>query len=224
MTTNGIYQVLLYLLVLLIFVKPLGWYMARVYTNQPCGLNTLFRPLEQLIYSWCGISSQEEMDWKDYLKAMLLLNLIGIFVVYAIQRLQFYLPLNPEVFTGVDPNLAFNTAASFVTNTNWQAYGGETTMSYLTQMLALTVQNFLSAATGMSLLIALIRGIARHETTRLGNFWVDTVRGILYILLPLSFIFAIILTSQGVIQNFKPYQQVNLLQSHDSFNNLMLRL
>lgn len=152
------------------------------------------------------------MDWKRYLLAMLIFNLFGLLAVYFFQRLQAYLPLNPQNFAAPSPHLAFNTAASFATNTNWQSYGGETTMSYLTQMLALTTQNFLSAATGMSLLIALSRGISRHESTNLGNFWVDTIRGTLYILLPLAFIFALILVSQGVIQNIKPNEKVNLIQ------------
>jgi potassium-transporting ATPase potassium-binding subunit len=214
MTENGVLQVLLYLAILLLLVKPLGWYMAQVYNNKPCGLNRFLGPCEHVIYRLCGIQKEQEMDWKGYLTAMLLFNLLGLLTVYGIERLQFYLPFNPQHFPAVDPSLAFNTAASFVSNTNWQAYAGETTMSYLTQMLALTVQNFLSAATGMSLLIALIRGLARHETTDLGNFWVDTIRGTLYILLPLSLIFALMLTSQGVIQTVKAYQSINLIQAN----------
>jgi potassium-transporting ATPase potassium-binding subunit len=212
MTEAGAYQILLYLFILLVLVKPLGWYMARVYEGKSCGLDSLVGPLERFIYRICGIDSDQEMGWMNYLSAMLFLNLIGLLVIYAIERFQFYLPLNPQAFSAVPPDLAFNTATSFVTNTNWQAYGGESTMSYLTQMLGLTVQNFLSAATGMSLLIALIRSFARHDATTLGNFWVDTVRGTLYILIPLSFLFAIILSSQGVIQNFKPYQKISLIQ------------
>jgi K+-transporting ATPase ATPase A chain len=212
-TEIGIFQIGLYLLILLILVKPLGWYMARVYEGKPCGLNQIGGPCERFIYRVSGIKPEQEMDWKNYLFAMLFFNLLGLLAVYALQRLQFYLPLNPQRFSAVTPQLAFNTATSFASNTNWQSYSGETTMSYFTQMMALTVQNFLSAATGMSLLMALIRGIAKYETTNLGNFWVDTIRGTLYILLPLSFVFAIILTSQGVIQNFKPYQKVNLVQA-----------
>ncbi|PWY55088.1 potassium-transporting ATPase subunit KdpA [Legionella qingyii] len=210
MTKPGFLQIAFYLFFLLLLVKPLGWYMARVYQGRPCFLDIILRPFEHLIYKICGIHTQEEMGWKTYLSAMLFLNLAGLLVVYLIQRLQFYLPLNPQEFPSPSPALAFNTAISFSTNTNWQAYSGETTMSYLTQMLALTVQNFISAATGMSLLIALIRGLIKHESNSLGNFWVDTVRGILYILLPLSLIFALILCSQGVIQNFKPFQKINL--------------
>ena len=186
--------------------------MARVYENKPCGLNQICEPFENFIYKLCGITSKEEMGWKKYLSTMLFFNLLGMLFVYLIQRLQFYLPLNPQNFPGVSADSAFNTAASFVTTTNWQAYSGEATMSYLTQMLGLTVQNFLAAASGMSLLIALIRGIAGREGTSLGNFWVDTVRGTLYILLPLSLILAVTLTSQGVIQNFKSYQTVDLIQ------------
>jgi potassium-transporting ATPase potassium-binding subunit len=209
----GILQVVLYFLILLALVKPLGWYIARVYEGKSCGLQYLFGSLETFIYKVCAIEPKHEMGWRRYLAAMLLFNLLGLLAVYALQRFQFYLPLNPQAFPAVSPDLAFNTAVSFASNTNWQAYGGETTMSYLTQMLAFTVQNFLSAATGMSLLVALIRGIARHETKNLGNFWVDTVRGVLYILLPLSLLFAVILASQGVIQNFKPYQKITLFQS-----------
>ena len=212
MTENSITQIILYLLTVLICVKPIGWYMARVYEGKSCGLNKILGPVERFIYRCCSIQPSQQMNWKTYLAAMLWFNLFGLLFVYAIQRLQFYLPINPQIFSAVAPDLSFNTAASFVTNTNWQAYGGETTMSYLTQMLALTVQNFLSAATGMALLVALMRGIARYETSDLGNFWADTVRSVLYILMPLSIIFAIVLTSQGVIQNFKPNQTVSLLQ------------
>ncbi len=212
MTHNGILQILIYLVVVLALVKPLGWYMARVYQGQSCGVDKILSWLERLIYRLCAIDPKQEMTWKHYLYAMLLFNLLGFLAVYALQRLQIYLPLNPQAFAAVPPDLAFNTAASFVTNTNWQAYGGETTMSYYIQMMALTVQNFLSAATGMSLLVAIIRGLAGRESSNLGNFWVDTVRGVLYILLPLSYIFAIVLVSQGVVQNYKPYQSVHLMQ------------
>lgn len=217
MTEVGIFQIILYLAILLLLVQPLGSYMARVYENRPCGLDRIGARLERFLYRLCGISIEDEMDWKKYLSAMLFFNLFGMLVVYIIQRCQFYLPFNPQNFSAPSADLAFNTAASFATNTNWQAYGGETTMSYLTQMVALTVQNFLSAATGMSLLIALIRGIAKHEGKNLGNFWVDTVRGTLYILFPLALIFSLILVSQGVIQNFKPYEKVSLLQPN-SYN------
>lgn len=211
MTKFGVLQIACYLVFLLLLVKPLGWYMARVYQGQSCFLDSLLKPFESLIYKLCGINPEEEMEWKTYLSAMLFVNLSGLLVVFLLQRIQNYLPLNPQNFPAPSADLAFNTAVSFATNTNWQAYGGETTMSYLTQMLGLTVQNFISAATGMSLVIALIRGLAKHESHSLGNFWVDSIRGILYILLPLSFIFSLILCSQGVIQNFKPYQKISLL-------------
>lgn len=212
MTENGFLQIILYLLVVAILVKPLGWYMARVYEGKPCGLNTLFSPVERLIYRLADIIPQQEMSWKTYLSSLLWFNLFGLLAVYAIARLQFFLPLNPQAFAGMAPDLAFNTAASFITNTNWQAYGGENTLSYLTQMLALTVQNFLSAATGMALLVAFIRGLVRSETHSLGNFWTDMVRSTLYILLPLALVLALLLTSQGVIQNVKSYQTISLLQ------------
>lgn len=213
MTEIGIFQIILYLIVLMVLARPLGIYIARVYENSPSLLDPLVKPLEHLIYRISGIHHDEEMNWISYLIAMLIFNCIGMLAMYFIQRLQFFLPLNPETFPAVAPELAFNTAASFITNTNWQAYGGESTMSYLTQMTAMTVQNFLSAATGMSLLVALIRGLARSETSHLGNFWVDTVRGTLYILLPLAFILSLLLVSQGVIQNFRPYQKTALLQT-----------
>lgn len=209
-TENGVFQIIFYLFLLLLLVKPLGWYMAQVYDGQDSWIR--HSSVERFFYRLCRINVKQEMDWKRYLLAMLIFNLFGLLAVYFFQRLQAYLPLNPQNFAAPSPHLAFNTAASFATNTNWQSYGGETTMSYLTQMLALTTQNFLSAATGMSLLIALSRGISRHESTNLGNFWVDTIRGTLYILLPLAFIFALILVSQGVIQNIKPNEKVNLIQ------------
>lgn len=212
MTEIGFFQIVIYFAILLLLVKPLGWYMACVYSHQSCGLDKFLKPWEQFIYRICRIRPNNGMNWKVYLSAMLVFNLCGLLVVYAFQRLQFYLPFNPESFRGLSPDLAFNTAISFATNTNWQAYSGEAAMSHITQMMALTVQNFLSAATGMSLLIALIRGIANKENDNLGNFWVDTVRGTLYILLPLSFILALLLGSQGVIQNFIPYQKVKLLE------------
>lgn len=212
MSGMGIFQIVVYCLVLLMLVKPLGWYMARVYEGKFFDTDKVVAPFERFLYRCCSIQVNQEMNWKRYLSAMLIFNLVGFLAVYVILRLQFYLPLNPQSFTAASPDLSFNTASSFATNTNWQSYGGETTMSYFSQMVALTVQNFLSAATGMSLLIALIRGVARHESNNLGNFWVDTVRGTLYILLPLSLLLGIILTSQGVIQNFKPNQKVTLTQ------------
>lgn len=212
MTQNDFFQIALYLLVIIIMTKPLGLYMARVYENKPTGLTLLIAPVERFLYRMAGVKATQEMGWKTYLTSMLFTNLVGVLVVYLIQRCQGFLPLNPEVFPAVAPDLAFNTATSFVTNTDWQAYAGEFSLSYLTQMMGLTVQNFLSAATGMSLLVALIRGLVRHESNNLGNFWVDFVRSILYILLPLSIILALLLSGQGVIQNFHGYQKASLLQ------------
>lgn len=212
MSENGFLQIIIYLVVVIALVKPVGWYMARVYEGKSCGLDKVLKPVERGFYYLCGIESKQEMNWRQYAIAMLLFNLIGIIIVYFIQRWQMFLPLNPQQFPRVTPNLSFNTAVSFVTNTNWQAYSGESTLSYFSQMIGLTVQNFVSAASGMSVLVALIRGITRHETTDLGNFWVDTVRGVLYILLPLSILLALALVSQGVIQNFHPYQKTVLLQ------------
>ena len=207
-TQIGCIQILCYFLVILLLVKPLGWYMAKVYENK----GTQPHHLEGLIYRLCHINPKQGMDWKQYVISMLVFNLLGLFLVFLIQQVQSYLPLNPQKLPSVRPDLALNTAASFITNTNWQAYAGESTMSYLTQMIGLTVQNFLSAATGISLLIAFTRGIVTHEGRDLGNFWVDTTRGILYILLPLSFILAIVLVSQGVIQNLKPNQTIDLVE------------
>lgn len=211
MNTSTILEFALYITILLILVKPLGLYMANVFQGNPCGLDKWFGKIEYQIYRIAGIEVDEEMNWKVYLKALLIFNLLGVLFVYFIQRVQFYLPLNLQNFSGVPADLAFNTAASFTTNTNWQAYGGEFTLSYFTQMAALTVQNFLSAATGFCVLIALIRGLTRNENDNLGNFWVDMIRSILYILLPLALILSVALASQGVIQNFKPYQSVELM-------------
>lgn len=212
MNEIGIFQILLYFLILLALVKPLGWYMAQVYEGKFSAMNRVIAPVERFVFRCCGIKVTQGMTWQRYLSAMLVFNMLGFLFVYLIVRVQFYLPLNPNFFTAISPDLAFNTSISFVTNTNWQAYAGETSMSYFTQMTVLTVQNFLSAATGMSLLIALIRGLAQHENTDLGNFWVDMVRGTLYILLPLSLLSGFILSSQGVIQNFKPNQKISLVQ------------
>ncbi len=205
-------QIVLYFVVLLALVKPLGSYMARVYQGQRTVLHPLMAPVERLIYRAGGIRPEAEMTWKQYACSVLLFNFIGIFVVYALQRLQGWLPLNPMGFGAVSPDSSFNTAVSFGTNTNWQGYVPETTMSYLTQMAGLAVQNFFSAASGMAVLIALIRGFSRALAKGIGNFWVDMVRTTLYILLPLSFVVALILVSQGVVQSFRSYQHVQLLQ------------
>ena len=174
MTASILLQPGLYLLVLLLLVKPLGAFMARVYQGERTFLSPALQPVERFIYRLARIHADEEMDWKTYAIAFLLFNFVGILLLYLIQRLQSILPLNPQSLGAVSPGLAFNTAASFVTNTNWQSYSGETTMSYLTQMLGLTVQNFVSAAAGMAVLIALIRSFARHSAKAIGNFWVDT--------------------------------------------------
>ncbi len=201
----------LYLTILLFIIKPLGIYIANVISGRSLALR-LGSPIESMIYRLCGIRKNEEMGWLHYALALLLFNAVGVLTVYALQRLQLWLPLNPQQMPNVSPDSAFNTAVSFVTNTNWQGYGGETTMSYLTQMLALTVQNFLSAATGIVVIIALVRGFARHTAQSIGNAWVDLTRITLYLLLPLSLVFAVFLLSQGVIQNFNAYQDVMTLE------------
>lgn len=212
LTANGWLQLALYLGVLLLLVKPLGWYMARVYAGENIGLNRLLSPVERLFYRLFGTREDIEQNWKQYAVAALLFNALGLLVVYGLLRLQPWLPLNPEGLPAADPDLAFNTAVSFASNTNWQSYGGEFTLSYLTQMLGLNVQNFLSAATGMAVLIALIRGLRRRSAATIGNFWVDLTRSTLYILLPLAFILALVQVSQGVVQNFNAYQPVPLVE------------
>jgi K+-transporting ATPase ATPase A chain len=213
MTTNSLIQLVTFAVALLALVKPLGAYMARVYEGKPLfGLDRLLGPIERLIYRACGVHPGGEMNWRAYSLALLVFNLLGLLVVYGIQRLQGLLPLNPEHLPAVSADLSFNTATSFATNTNWQSYSGENTLSYLTQMLALSVQNFASAATGMAVLVAMVRGLARKTTSGLGNFWVDLVRSTLYILLPLSTVLAVLLTSQGVVQTFSAYRTVALVQ------------
>ncbi|MFZ2419941.1 MAG: potassium-transporting ATPase subunit KdpA, partial [Anaerolineae bacterium] len=211
-----------YLVVLLLLVKPLGGFMARVYGGQRTFLHPVLAPVERISYRAAAVNPDAEMTWKTYAVAMLVFNLLGLLVVYLLQRLQGILPFNPQGLAAVSPDSSFNTAVSFATNTNWQGYGGETTMSYLTQMLALTVQNFVSAATGMAVLIALARGIARHTAQTIGNFWVDLTRSTLYILLPLSILLALVLVSQGVVQTFNPYQNVALLQPAIDANGNMV--
>ena len=212
MTGNVLIQSGLFLIVVLALAKPLGWYIARVYEGRACGLDRALGPLEKFVYRLCGVRPEREMDWKTYTVAMLAFNTVGFLAVYLAQRFQAFLPLNPQRQSGVPPDLAFNTAMSFVTNTNWQSYGGETTLSYFTQMAGLTAQNFVSAATGMAILAALIRGLARKTSETIGNFWVDLTRSTLYILLPLSFMLALALVSQGVVQTFAPYETAALVQ------------
>lgn len=213
MTILSWVQLIFYLVVLLLLVKPLGTYMARVYQGERTFLHPVVQPVERLLYRAVGTSPEMEMGWKTYAAAMLLFNIFGLLILYLLQRLQTGLPLNPQGFGAVTPDSAWNTAVSFASNTNWQGYGGETTMSYLTQMMGMTVQNFVSAATGMAVLVAFIRGFTRHTAQTIGNFWVDLTRTILYILLPLSFIVALVLVSQGVVQTWRPYQTVELLQA-----------
>jgi K+-transporting ATPase ATPase A chain len=211
-TANGYVQLSLYVVALLLLAKPLGAYMARVYQGEPIGLDRVLGWLERLIYRVAGVRPDEEMGWKRYTIGMLLFNFAGIMVVYALQRVQGVLPLNPAGLGAVSPDSSFNTAVSFGTNTNWQGYGGETTMSYLTQMLGLTVQNFVSAAAGMATLAAFVRGLARRSAETIGNFWVDLTRTTLYVLLPLSLVFALVLVSQGAVQTFGPYAKATVLQ------------
>jgi len=211
MTALGWLQIALYFVVLLGLAKPLGTYMASVYEGRQ-GLHVrLGGRLERAIYRLAGVDPDSDMKWTTYAVAMLAFNAAGATVVYVLQRVQGWLPLNPQAFGAVSPDSAFNTAASFATNTNWQGYGGESTMSYLTQMLGLTVQNFVSAATGMAVLVALIRGFARRQAAGVGNFWVDLVRSTLYILLPLSILLAVALVSQGVVQTFDAYPSAELV-------------
>ena len=212
MTGQGWLQIALFFGAFLLLAKPLGIYMARVFEGKSVGLDRVGGPVERLIYRAGRIDATEEMDWKHYAAAVLVFNLAGLLLLYALQRMQAWLPLGPSGDGAVSPTLAFNTATSFATNTNWQAYSGETTMKYLTQMLGMTVQNFVSAATGIAVVVALIRGFAGRTTTALGNFWVVLVRTTLYILLPLSLILAVLLVSQGVVQTYAPAQQATLVQ------------
>ena len=231
MTSNGLLQLGAYFALLLVCAVPLGAYMARVYTGQARWAQRALGPLERALYRLAGVRADEQMTWKRYLAALLLFNLAGALVVYALQRFQAALPLNPAALGAVPPELSFNTAVSFMTNTNWQAYSGETTLSYLTQMVGLGVQNFVSAATGMAVLVALIRGLiarggrgqandgaaigqdSHRPGTGLGSFWVDLTRSTLYILLPLALLLALLLVSQGVVQTFSPAATAQLLDA-----------
>ncbi len=212
MTVQSLLQSALYVAVLVALAKPLGTFMADVYEGRRTFLSPVVRPLERSIYRAAGVAEDRETGWQRYAIELLLFNLVGFLVVYALQRLQGALPLNPADLPAVSPDSSFNTAVSFATNTNWQGYGGEVTMSYLTQMLGLGVQNFLSAASGMAVLIALIRGFVRRQTAEIGSFFVDLTRSTLYILLPLSLVLAVALMSQGVVQTFAPYATANLVE------------
>ncbi len=212
MTANGWFQIFVFFAVVLVCAKPLGVYMARVFERERTFADIVFRPIERLLYKFSGIDETHEMRWTEYSIAMLLFSLVTLLVTYAVERLQYLLPLNPQHLAAVAPDLALNTAASFTTNTNWQSYVPEATMSYLTQMLTLAYHNFFSAATGIALAVAFIRGIARRESKTLGNFWVDITRASVWVLLPGCFVYALLLVSQGVVQNFRPYDQATLVQ------------
>jgi K+-transporting ATPase ATPase A chain len=215
MTAQGWLQIVLFLGVVLLLVRPLGAYMARVFEGKRIfGMDRALRPVENLVYKLGGIDPKSEMTWKRYAASALAFSLAGFLLLYLLQRVQGWLPGGPDGVGNVRPDLAFNTAVSFVTNTNWQAYAGESTMKYVTQMIGLTVQNFVSAGAGIAVVIALIRGFARRTTDKLGNFWVDMTRAVLYVLLPLSMILAIVMVSQGVVQTLEPSQQVQMAQPY----------
>ena len=213
MTANGWLQILFFLLLIFLVTKPMGIFMAHVFSREKTFMDPVMRPVERLLYRLTGVDETHEMRWTEYAVSMLLFSLVSMVVLYLIQRLQAYLPFNPQKFAGVTPtHVAFNTAASFTTNTNWQAYAGETTMSYFTQMAGLAYHNFVSAAVGISLAIAFIRGIARRQMQTIGNFWVDLVRSSLWVLLPFCVVGALVLVSQGVVQNLKPYDTAKLVE------------
>ena len=213
MTFNGWMQILLFLAIVLLITKPLGVYMARVFSREKTFLDPVLRPVERLLYRVTVVDENHEMRWTEYCIAMLLFSAVSMVVLYLIQRMQAFFPFNPQKFAGVSPtHLAFNTAASFTSNTNWQAYAGETTMSYFTQMAGLALHNFISAATGIALAIAFIRGIARRQMQTIGNFWVDMVRSCLWVLLPFCVVGALVLVSQGVVQNLRPYDKATLVE------------
>src|SRR3954468_7110946 len=213
MTLNGWLQILLFLALILAVTKPLGLFMARVFNGGETFMDPVLRPLERLIYRVSRVDETHEMRWTEYAVSMLLFSVVSMLVLYVMQRVQGFLPLNPQKFGAVSPaHLAFNTAASFATNTNWQAYAGESTMSYFTQMAGLAYHNFVSAAVGIALAIAFIRGIARRQRDTIGNFWVDLVRCSLWVLLPFCLPGALVLVSQGVAQNLRPYDTVKLVE------------
>jgi K+-transporting ATPase ATPase A chain len=211
MTASGWFQIGVYFLVLLAITKPMGVYMARVFSGEKTFMDPVMRPLERLLYRLTGVDEKHEMRWTEYAISMLLLSGVSMALLYLIERVQHWLPWNPERFANVAPDLAFNTAASFTTNTNWQVYSGETTMSYFTQMAGLAYHNFLSAAVGIAMAIAVIRGIARRESETLGNFWVDLTRTILWVLLPVCLLVALFFVSQGTVQSLKPYVKAQLV-------------
>src|SRR5438132_7580496 len=212
MTANGWLEIAIYLALRLAVRRPLGIFVACVFSREHTFLDLVLRPVERLLYRLTGLDEDHEMRWTEYAFAMLLFSVVSMVVLYVQQRVQGFLPLNPQKLGAVPPDLAFNTAASFTTNTNWQAYVPETTMSYLTQMAGLAYHNFVSAAVGISLAIAFIRGIARREKDTIGNFWVDLVRCSLWVLLPACLLGALVLVSQGVVQNLRPYDTAQLVE------------
>ena len=212
MTTNGWIQIFVFLALILAITKPLGVYMAKVFSRERTFLDPVVRPIERLLYRVTGVDEAREMRWTEYAFAMLLFSGASMLLLYLIERVQQFLPWNPQKFGAVAQALAFNTAASFTTNTNWQNYSGESTMSYLTQMAGLAYHNFVSAAVGIALAIAFVRGIARKEKETLGNFWVDMTRSILWVLLPGCIVYALLLVSQGAVQNLKPYDTAKLVE------------
>ena len=212
MTVNGWLQIAIFFFLILLTARPLGRYMARVFEGRKTLLDPLLLPAERLLYRLTGVRREEEMRWTEYGAAMLLFSLATALLTYVLERTQHVLPWNPQHLANVSPALAWNTAISFTTNTNWQSYAGESTMSYLTQMLGLATHNFWSAATGIALAVAFIRGIARREMKTLGNFWVDLTRATLWVLLPISIVLAFVLVSQGVIQNLRPYDTARILE------------
>jgi potassium-transporting ATPase potassium-binding subunit len=214
MTANGWFQIILYLFVIFLVTKPLGVFMTRVFNREKTFLDPILGPIEKLVYRLTGVDEKREMRWTEYAVAMLLFSGVSMALLYLIERTQKWLPFNPQKLPNLEPGLAFGTAASFTTNTNWQAYTGESTMSYLTQMAGLAYHNFASAAVGIVLAIVVIRGIARKETDKLGNFWIDTTRCLLWVLLPVCLVGSLILVSEGVVQNLKPYTTVDLIQPY----------
>jgi potassium-transporting ATPase potassium-binding subunit len=214
MTLNGWLQIAFFLLAILLVTKPLGVYMARVFNRERTFLDPILRPIERLLYRLTFVDENHEMRWTEYAASMLLFSLVPMLLLYLLERVQYFLPFNPQKLVAIPPDLAFNTAASFTTNTNWQNYAGEVVMSYFTQMAGLAYHNFTSAAVGIALAIAFIRGIARRQKDTIGNFWVDMTRATLWVLLPISVVGALLLVSQGVVQNFRPYDKVTLLEPH----------
>ena len=213
MTVNGWLQIVMFLVLVFLVTKPMGVYMARVFNREKTFIDPVLRPIERLLYRVTGVDEEHEMHWTEYAIAMLLFSAVSMIVLYAMERLQGILPFNPQKFAAVNPtHLAFNTAASFTTNTNWQAYSGESTMSYFTQMAGLAYHNFISAAVGIALAIAFIRGIARRQMQTIGNFWVDMARSCLWVLLPFCMVGALVLVSQGVVQNLRPYDKATLVE------------